>query len=280
MLKPIISALAVLVVTASAQAASSRIVSLGGDVTETVFALGEEKHLVCTDQTSTYPAAAAKLPQVGYLRTLSAEGVMSCKPDLVLASEAAGPAAAMKQLAASGVRIVTITGEETPDAARKKIATVAEALGVADHGRALLASFDTRMATTNAALNSYHERPRAIFLMAHGPGGAMAAGSGTAANAMLSLAHAENAASAFQGYKPLTPEAAMGLHPDVIIIDAMSLKSLGGIEALKARPEIQNTPAAKFGRIVAVDTMFTLGFGPRTPEAIAALAKAVHGKTP
>jgi iron complex transport system substrate-binding protein len=280
MLKSLVPVLAILASTAAAQGAATRVVSLGGDVTETVFALGEGKRLVCADQTSVFPAAAAKLPQVGYLRTLSAEGVMSCRPDLILASEAAGPAAALKQLAASGVRIARITGAETPDAARKKIASVADALGIADHGRAMLEHFDAAMTATEAALKAYTDRPRAIFLMAHGPGGALAAGQGTAAHAMLALAHAENAAAGLSGYKPLTPEASLALHPDVIVIDAMSLKSLGGIEAFKARPEIQNTPAAKTGRIVAVDTMFTLGFGPRTPEAITALAKAIHSKTP
>lgn len=280
MLKHFVSALTLLGLVSAAEAASSRVVSLGGDVTETVFALNQEKRLVCADQTSVFPAAAAKLPQVGYLRTLSAEGVMSCKPDLILASEAAGPAAALKQLASSGVRIVTIAGAESPEGARKKIVNIAEALGVADHGRAQLEHFDAAMAATEASLKSYTDRPRTIFLMAHGPGGALAAGQGTAAHAMLTLSHAENAAAAFPGYKPLTPEASLALRPEVIVIDAMSLKSLGGIEAFKARPEIHNTPAAKTGRIVSVDTMFTLGFGPRTPEAIAALAKGVHAKTP
>lgn len=276
MLKKILLAAALAAGTTAQAAPPGRVVSLGGDVTEIVYALGEGNRLVCADQTSTYPAAAAKLPQVGYLRTLSAEGVMSCKPDMILAAEAAGPDAAMKQLAASGVRIVTVTGDDTVEAVRRKIVAVAEALGTAEPGKKLLARFDAAMKATDAKLAGYKDRPRAIFLMAHGPGGAMAAGSGTAANAMLTLAKAENVARAFHGYKPLTPEAAIALKPDVIVIDAMSLKSLGGMAAFKARPEIAMTPAAKSGRIVSVDTMFVLGFGPRTPEAIATLAKALH----
>ncbi len=80
---------------AGAAQAASRVVTLGGNVTEIVYALGAEGSLVCDDQTSLYPAAATRLPQVGYLRTLAAEGVLSCKPDLILASADAGPAVAM-----------------------------------------------------------------------------------------------------------------------------------------------------------------------------------------
>jgi iron complex transport system substrate-binding protein len=269
-----IAALLTLLPAAQAQ----RVVTLGGDVTEIVYALGRQHDLVCTDQTSTFPAAATKLPQVGYLRNLSAEGVLSCKPDLVIASADAGPDAAMKQLAASGIRITKVPRNDTVDAVRQKIRIVSDAIGAAEGGKSLLNRFDATMAATNATLSRYKDRPRAIFLMAHGPGGAMAAGTGTAANAMLSLAHADNAATGFSGYKPLTPEAAITLKPGVIIIDEMSLKTLGGMAAFKARPEIAMTPAAKAGRIIAIDTMFVLGFGPRTPEAIAAFAALLHKK--
>lgn len=259
-------------------AGPARVVALGGDVTETIYALGQDKRLVCVDQTSLYPDAARKLPQVGYLRTLAAEGILSCKPDLILASENAGPKAVLDQLAAAHIRIVRISGQETPDAAAKKITAVAEALGVTETGLKLQKNFRNAMAQTRANIAKYKDAPRTVFLMAHGPGGAMAAGTGTAADAMLKLAHADNAATGFAGYKPLTAESAVSLAPDVIVIDDISLKSLGGLAAFRARPEIALTPAARNNRIVSVDTMYILGFGPRTPAAIATLAGAIHHK--
>jgi iron complex transport system substrate-binding protein len=266
---------AALAVSAPA-AAATRVVTLGGDVTEIVYALGEGSHVVCDDLTSMAPLAAAKLPRVGYLRTLAAEGVLSCKPDLVIASQDAGPEAAMIQLAAAHLRIVPVPNAHSPDGVLKKISVIAEALGIPERRRVMVADFRNRMTRTEAMLASFKDRPRAIFLMAHGPGGAMAAGSDTAADAMLGLAHADNLAAGFHGYKPLTPEAAIALRPDVIVIDEMSLKTLGGMAAFRLRPEIATTPAAKAGRIASVDTMFILGFGPRTPDAIAFMAKALH----
>ncbi|MEI9994167.1 MAG: ABC transporter substrate-binding protein [Rhizomicrobium sp.] len=270
---------AALCVLALPAQAAQRVVALGGDVTEIVYALGLGDRLVCDDQTSLYPAAATKLPQVGYLRTLAAEGVLSCKPDLVIASQDAGPAAAMAQLDGSGIRIVHVTSAHAPDAVLVKIATIAEALNAPAQGRALQARFRADMAAVTARLAAYKDRPRVVFLMAQGPGGAMAAGRDTAADIMLTLARGQNVAGAFSGYKPLTPEAAIALKPDVIVIADHAIKMLGGMEALRARPEIAMTPAGKSGRIVAMDALLLLGFGPRTPEALATLADALHGKS-
>lgn len=64
-----------------ASAAAERVISLGGDVTEIVYALNAGQQLVAKDSTSTWPAAAQKLPDVGYLRQLNAEGILSLRPD-------------------------------------------------------------------------------------------------------------------------------------------------------------------------------------------------------
>ncbi len=264
--------------SAAPSASARRIVSLGGDVTEIVYALGQEGRLVCDDQTSLYPPAARQLPQVGYLRTLSAEGVLACRPDLILASEDAGPAAAMAQLAESGVPLVHVSNAHSPEGVLAKIAQVARPLGVSTRGEALEAQFRAALAAAQARVRLLPGQPRALFLMSQGPGGALAAGRNTAADAMLRLAGARNVAEGFSGYKPLTPEAALALQPDVIVVADYALKMLGGSAALRARPEIASTPAGRTGRIVPMDALLLLGFGPRTPEAIQELAAALHSE--
>jgi iron complex transport system substrate-binding protein len=261
---------------AAAPAPAPRVVTLGGDVTEIAFALGQERRLVCDDQTSLYPPAATQLRQVGYLRTLAAEGVLSCKPDLIIASDDAGPPAAVAQLNTSGIPIVHVSNRHTPDGVLDKIRIVADALGVSDRGLVLQAQYRSALAAARARAAGFKDHPRVVFLMAQGPGGAMAAGRNTAADAMLSLAGARNVAGAFAGYKPLTPESAVALQPDVIVIADYALKMLGGVEALRARPEVSLTPAGRTGRIVPVDALLMLGFGPRTPEALSRLADALH----
>ena len=72
--------------------------TISGAITEVVYALGAEGQLVGTDTTSLFPAAAQKTPKVGYLRQLSAEGILSLKPDAVIATSEAGPPVVLDQL--------------------------------------------------------------------------------------------------------------------------------------------------------------------------------------
>lgn len=277
MMRLFILALAAAAFATTANASpAQRVVTLGGDVTEIVYALDEGNRVVCVDETSLYPPAVAKLPKVGYLRTLSAEGILSCKPDLIIVSENAGPPAAMTQLENARVKIVKIADALDPDAVPGKIAKIADALGVAGKGRALQEKFRTDLAAALAKIAKLKDRPRALFLMSQGPGGLMAAGRETAADAMFTLARAENVASGYSHYKPLTPEAAVGFKPDVIVVADNAVAMMGGLEAIRARPEIAMTPAGKNGRVVTMDIMLLLGFGPRTPEALAKLADTLH----
>jgi iron complex transport system substrate-binding protein len=68
-------------------AAAERIVSIGGDVTEIAFALGAGDEVIARDSTSLQPEAVKKLPDVGYMRQLNAEGILALKPSLVLTTE-------------------------------------------------------------------------------------------------------------------------------------------------------------------------------------------------
>lgn len=77
---------------------TSRLVSVGGAVTEIVYALGAGDRLVARDQTSTYPEEARKLVDVGYMRRLSPEGVLSVNPTGILLSEGSGPRKRWKYL--------------------------------------------------------------------------------------------------------------------------------------------------------------------------------------
>jgi iron complex transport system substrate-binding protein len=64
--------------------------------------------------------------------------------------------------------------------------------------------------------------------------------------------------------------------PEVLLITPRSLELLGGMEGLLEIPEIALTPAGKAGRVVALDGLLLLGFGPRTAEAAAALGRELH----
>ncbi|KVX97175.1 hemin ABC transporter substrate-binding protein [Burkholderia ubonensis] len=262
-----------------AQAPAKRVVVIGGALAETAFALGAADArgytLVGADTTCTYPDAARRLPKVGYQRALSAEGLLSLRPDLVLASAEAGPPAALAQVKGAGVAVTTFREGHDVDSARAKITGVAQALDVRDAGAALLQRFDrdwqAARATVAAQAPGGAQPPRVLFVLNHTGNQALAAGQRTAADAMIRYAGARNAMQGFDHYKPLTTEALAAAAPDVVLISDEGLAAVGGRAALLAAPGFAATPAGRARRVVSLDALLLLGFGPRLPLALTTL---------
>ena len=254
-----------------------RIVSVGGAVTEIIYALGLANRIVAVDTTSRYPAEAASKPNVGYMRRLSAEPILALESSVVLAVADSGPPAVLDQLREAGLPVVLIPDDPSPAGVLEKIAHVAAALGVREKGATLAARLKMNLDAVSAVVVDLEVRPRVLFLLSIGRGGApLAAGRKTAAAAIIELAGGVNAVDAFEGYKPLSPEAAIAAAPDVILVNNRSLRLLGGREGLLGIPEIKLTPAGQNRRIVAMDGLLLLGFGPRISVAIAQLVRQLH----
>ena len=115
----------------------SRIVSIGGAVTEILYALGMEKNVVAVDTTSQYPPAATHKPNVGYMRQLSAEGVLGVRPTLILAIDGSGPKETLAVLGAAGVPMVMVPDPYTGEGIVEKIRVIAQAAGVVERGRCI-----------------------------------------------------------------------------------------------------------------------------------------------
>ncbi|MBO9678011.1 MAG: ABC transporter substrate-binding protein [Acidovorax sp.] len=252
---------------ARAQASARRIVSLGGAVTEAVYALGAEGLLVGTDTTSLYPEAAQRTPKVGYLRQLSAEGLLSLQPDAIVGTTEAGPPVVLDQVRSAGVRVELVRAEHSWDEVARKLQAVARVAGREAQAQALQAQLDAEWAEVRQAVARATRRPRALFILSHG-GAPMVAGGGTAADALIRFAGGVNAVRGFDGYRPLTAEAMASAAPEVIVNSTQGIEALGGEAAFWQRPELALTPAFRRKALVAMEANHLLGFGPRLPGAV------------
>ena len=255
---------------------SPRIVSIGSALTEIVYALGAETLLVGVDTTSLYPDAARALPQVGYMRALSAEGVLSLKPTLILATTAAGPATTLDQLRSTGVEVMILPDHFDYDSVVLKIEAVGKVAGKTAEAQEMIARGRAEMADLSAKLASVASKPRVLFLLSMGGGAPQAAGQATAADGIIRLAGGVNAVDGYSGYRPLTPESVIASRPDFVLVTRQTVEALGGVEAILKQPALGQTPAGKAGRVLQFDTLLLLGFGPRTPAAATQLAAALH----
>ena len=249
-----------------------RIVSIGGAVTETVFALGAGDEVVAVDTSSVYPDGTNRLPKVGYQRTLAAEGILALSPDLVIISDEAGPPATIEQLRSAGVRIERMPGAKTADEAIARVTAVGKAI---DRPTAsVVAQMQTDVAAAIARVPA--NGPRFVLVYARGTGTLMIAGGDTGGSAMVTLAGGHNAVAGVSGFKPLSAEVLIEAAPDVLVVPARGLKTIGGEAGLLAAPGVADTPAGKQRRIVAFDDLLLLGFGPRLAPAIDELAGLLH----
>ncbi|MFC6446487.1 heme/hemin ABC transporter substrate-binding protein [Shinella zoogloeoides] len=263
------------------QADTSRLVTIGGALTEIVYALGEEKRLVARDSTSMYPEEAMKLPDVGYMRALSPEGVIAVNPTAILAVEGSGPADALAVLKSAGIPFETVPEGYDRAAILKKIDAVGTFLGVQEKAKALEEKVGAELdaAIADAAKRPESERKRVLFILSVQNGRIMAAGGHTAADGIIGLAGAINATDgAFEGYKPLTDEAVINAKPDVIMVMRRPGADSSDEEIL-AHPAISVTPAGQNKAILRMNSLHLLGFGPRTASAISGLNKELYGKS-
>lgn len=261
-----------------AAARAERIVSVGGAVTETLFALGVGASVVAVDTSSVFPEAATTLPQVGYQRSLSAEPILALRPTLVIVSPEAGPPAALEQLRAAGVRVEAVGQAHSPAETVARTRAIAALVGVVGAGATLAESIGTGAAAAAERARARRLAPRVVFVYARGGGNVMVSGTGTAASAMLGLAGAVNAVDRYQGFKPLSAEAMVAAQPEAIVVLARGLEAAGGLDGVLAIPGVAATPAGKARRVVVMDDLLMLGFGPRLPEAIDELARRLAGE--
>ena len=262
---------------AEPQNGARRIVSIGGAITEFVYAMGHADRLVARDATSYMPPEAMDLPNVGYMRQLSVEGVLSMRPDMILAEEGAGPPETIALLKSAGIPYVEIPAVSSAEGVIAKGKAIAEALGEEDMA---LDALRSDLAAAEKAAAAVDDRLRVLLALSAQGGRILAAGDKTEAQVIIEMAGAENAVTGFEGYKPLTDEAVISAAPDVIL---MIDRGDGSIDLdaeraeLLALPAIASTPAGKAGRFIRMNGLYLLGFGPRTGKAALDLNRALYG---
>ncbi len=256
--------------------AKPKIVSLGGAITEILYALGMGDAIVGVDVSSTYPEPVKHRTNVGYWRNLNAEAILALQPNLVLTTSEAGPAAVFGQLKKAGIAVVVVDAKYTTANAKAKIRLIAQAVGKVQRGEELVAELERDLAAAEKMQTNIKTTPSVLFIYARGQSLLLASGKNTPADGILPLAKARNAVTQFDGVKPLTSESVVASRPDIILMTTGGMASLGGIDGVLKIPGVALTPAGKSRRIVEIDDLLLLGFSPRCGKAVQELLTILH----
>jgi iron complex transport system substrate-binding protein len=258
-------------------AVTPRILSIGGDITEILYDLGQQDKIVAVDVTSQFPPEALKEKKsVGYMRALSAEGTLSVNPTLIIASDGAGPPEVVNALKSSGVRYVDIADKPSAEGVPAKIRHIGNVVGADDAAKALASKVESEFAALENDRKQIKTRKKALFILAIQNGRATVAGAGTSADSILQLAGVDNAAAGVNGFKPVSDEQLTEFAPDVVVMMRRGTTDDHNASQALSLPGLSQSPAAKTKGLVAMDGLYLLGFGPRAPSAARDLMKAIY----
>ncbi|MGP6421297.1 heme/hemin ABC transporter substrate-binding protein [Pseudomonas putida] len=257
-----------------------RWVSAGGALSEWVSALGGESKLVGVDTTSQHPQSLKQLPSIGYQRSLSAEGILSLRPDILIGSEEMGPPPVIAQVKSAKVRVELFSAQPDLPTLEKNVTHLGQLLGAQAQAAQLLDSYQQQLTAQKARvaeLQAKQKAPGVLVLIGHAGGKPLIAGKDTAADWLLQQAGGHNLAT-HTGYKPFSVESLAGLDSEVLVFADRALSGEAAKAALfKENPILQSSRAAKTGRVLELDpTLLVGGLGPRLPAALKGLSDGFY----
>ena len=259
-----------------------RIVCISKQYNEIIFALGAQQNLVAVDVSSTYPPEIKKLPTVGYHRALSAEGITSQNPTLLLHDNNVGPEHVMKQL--KDLKIPMRTFADSVVTIEQTKALIRE-MGAYFHKEQRAAELCNKLdSDMHRALNNaqqYSEHPKVMVIHF-----------GQAMNVYMAMTRKSNAAKMInwaggtldldgvKGMQQLSPEIVAQADPDVVLLTDFGYDRLGSIDKIKELPGLAGTKAAKSNRIYRVEEHDMVYLGPRTGENVLLFQELIHRHAP
>lgn len=265
---------------AAAAELPQRWVSAGGALSEWVSALGGESKLVGVDTTSQHPESLKALPSIGYQRQLSAEGVLSLRPQILVGTEEMGPPPVISQIRSAGVQVELFSAQPDLATLQNNLRHLGKLLGAEDRAAQLLATYQQALEQqktriTRAQLTQ--PSPGVLLLLGHAGGKPLIAGKDTAADWLLQRAGGHNLAT-HSGYKPFSNESLVSLDPDVLVFADRALSGESARAALfKENPILASTRAARDGRVIELDpTLLVGGLGPRLPQSLEKLSDGFY----
>ena len=252
----------------SAQSAD-RLVVAGGSLSELVYAMGVGNRVVGVDETTSYPPETAALPHIGYWKQLSSEGILSLHPDSFITWQDAGPQIVLDQLRAQKVNVVTLPRvPATVEQMYANIRELATTLHIPDQGEALVNRLQQRLERIKHSVAAKNAPVKAMFILSAGGSAPQIAGKGSVADAIMTLAGAQNVATHAQ-YKSYSAESLIAANPEVIVVTSQMVD--GDINRLRSIAGITHTAAWKNQRIITVDQNLILGMGPRIADVVESL---------
>ena len=255
--------------------AQQRIITAGSVITETVCALGACSKIIASDKTSLYPESIQQLPSIGYRTGISAEGILSLKPTLIIVEKEYIDESVLQQLTSSGISLVVVDRKLNFSDTKKLITQIAVALNRQEEGKKLIARNEAELAEAKKLLQKAVSKPTVLAVYNRGAATVSIAGKGTFSE-ILQYTNAQNAFDNVEGYKTLNTEALIAANPDYLVMTSTGFESIGGMEGVLKIAGVAQTTAGKKKQIIVINSLKLTNFGPRFGETVKELVGLLH----
>jgi len=263
---------------------AERIIVIGQEYNEIIWDLGAQQNVVGVDFSSTYPPEVKKVQTVGYHRALSAEGILSLKPTLIIHDGSVGPPQVMQQIASLKIPTKTFTAKNNSlDGTKALIREIGAYFHKDARAEELCKKLDADLAKSQDEVKQYTDQPRVavihfgrasnIYLVV-GSGGE---GDGGAAGQMIQWAGGRMAIDKRGMERMASPEVVAKANPDVILMTEFGYDRLNGsMDQIKALPGVATSNAAKNNRIYKIAEHELMYFNPESGANLSKVAALIH----
>lgn len=201
------------------------------------------------------------------------EETIAAEPDLVIVASYSN-ATSVEMLLSTGVPIIRFANFHSYADVRHNLNTLARALGAESQAEAWLDKMDARITSVQAAV-AQRPKPRVLYYSLSGS----SAGPGSLMNESINLAGGHNviADTGLQAYTKISPELAISLQADVVLISDWGPE--GGKSAkqiLLEDPAWQDVPAIKQQRVYSLRGAWLTSGSPYRVKGVEVIAELLH----
>ncbi len=245
-----------------------KVVSLGPNLTETVYALNRGDLLIGRTDFCNFPPAALSVPSVGTLMEPNIETIINMEPDLVLASTHVSEET-VQTLEKMGIPVALLYGPEDFSGLGDVILGCGVLLNAESRAEALMTDVMERKDRVLLSVQGRDNRPAVYYALGFGDGGDWTAGAGTFIDSMIAMAGGENIATE-EGWS-FSKEILVERDPDIIFL------GLGKKESFTSLSLYKDLRAVQEGRIYELDENMLVRQGPRLIDGLETLALLFEG---
>lgn len=251
----------------------ARIISLAPSITETIYALGLQDHLVGDTDFCDYPADAQKKPKVGGIINPNLEEIAALRPDLVVVTKSINRLDTVRALDTLGIPSYSATDPHTVDEILSSTQKLADVLGASDAGKSLREILQGRLAALQAKLAAVPPR-RVLFIVWTEP--LISAGQNTFIADVLRKAGAVSIVKSSVDWPQMSLEEVVHLQPDYLVLaTSHSDSAKRDFDALAARPGWRLLDAVRNHHFAVISDAVNRP-APRIVSAIEELARQLH----